>query len=213
MPPGMKRGFIVVLMTFVGIAAGMAQLREGKFGLGLSIAGNRMASDLPTNEFNVGLSLDYTYEILENWSLRGGVAFDGLKGKTAAGEKIMSPVISATAVLAYDLMPQSHVNPFGFLGFGLLYLNPVKNQSQALIGPSDQPWDAAIVGGLGFDYFVDPIWSITVQVRMASMLKDKLEGIRGGSARDAFGAIQVGFRYYLYDYFFLRKILSPVKQE
>lgn len=213
MPDGVKRVLSVVLLALLGTATGAAQLREGKFGIGLSIAGNRMASDLPTNEFNVGASVDYTYAILEHWSLRGGVAFDGLKGKTAAGETIMSPVISATAVLAYDLMPHPHLNPFGFLGVSLLYLNPVKNQSQALIGPSDQPWDAAIVGGIGLDYFVDPIWSITVQVRMASMLKDKLEGIRGGSARDAFGAIQVGFRYYLYDYFFLRKILSPAKQE
>ena len=206
------RSVALGIFTFVAIHLVSAQLREGKFGIGLSISGNKMLSDLPTNDINFGGSLDYTYALTDNWGIRGSVALDGLKGKTALGEKISSPVISANFAASYEFSPEERVNPFVFLGFGLLYLNPIKSEQQALIGPSDQPYDAALVGGFGVDLFVDPIWSVTLLVRGSRLIHDKLEGIRGGTSVDSFGTVQIGFRYYLYDYFSIMKILSPPKK-
>lgn len=201
-----------IFVAFVLVNLSLGQMREGKFGIGFSLSGNKMASDLPTNDVSVGASLDYTYAVIENWSLRGSVALDGLKGKNALGEKISSPVFSANFAASYEFLPSARVNPFTFLGFGVLYLNPVRNDQQALIGAGDQPWDAALVGGFGVDYFVDPIWSATLLVRMSRLRQDKLEGIRGGSSGDAYIAVQIGFRYYLYDFFSLRKALSPSRK-
>lgn len=209
MSPTILRVGTTISVAFVLVNLSLAQMREGKFGIGFSLSGNKMASDLPANDVGVGASLDYTYAVIENWSLRGSVALDGFKGKNGLGEKISSSVFTANFAASYEFLPTARVNPFAFLGFGLLYLNPVRNDQQALIGAGDQPWDVALLGGFGVDYFVDPIWSVTLLVRIARLRHDKLEGIRSGSSPDSYLVAQIGFRYYLYDFFSLRKALSP----
>ncbi|MCI0564904.1 MAG: porin family protein [Nitrososphaera sp.] len=209
----MRRRFLSALVLcslFLVSATSFAQLRAWKFGVGLNGSVSQLQSDLRTNDLGFGASVGYTLSVAEHVGIRGSFGLNSFTGKDALGNEYRSNPFSAKFFLSYDILPESQWNPFIFAGGGVYYVSATRNDTEFLIGANDQPWDILFAGGAGIDIFPDPLWSITISAEGTLMGKDKIEGVRGGSSKDVYSQVNIGFRYYFYDtLFFLNQQVSP----
>lgn len=199
----------VLLCLPVSVAE--SQVRQGKFGFGISGSGNILQSDWKTNDVGLGASADLTYSLVENWGLRSSLGFDTFTGKNSAGLKVLSTAIHANLAVSYDFMPHEAFNPFVFGGGGLMFYYPRIDKGLALLSGNDRPWDVSVIGGVGFDYFLDEFWSITVSAEAGLMGSDNIEGYAGGF-NDTFGRVSIGVRYYLFDKDFVKRMIEAFEK-
>lgn len=197
---------LVLLTTVAG-----AQVREGKFGVGLSGSYFLYQSDYSSQKGSFGGGVDMSYHVLDNLSIRGGFGL-GLLQTENPNEL---PTISTTLVyanlgLAADLMPNSSVNPFIFVGANMINFTPREGTGVPIQVPLEKWYGFGAVGGVGVDIFANEFLSITVAGEAYLPITDYLDGLKDGSM-DMYQRFYVGVKYYFFDQQFITKMLKSLE--
>ena len=209
-------GFVLLL---VGLYTSPmhSQMRDGKFGIGLFGSGNLLYSDAAKNEPGLGGSMELTYALLHHWGLRASFGYDGFKGKDSDGLQVLSATYYGDFAVSYNFTLHHMFNPFIFAGAGVMNYYPRKQLSTGhydylLSGPNDIPWSSALIGGVGCDFFINEFWSISITAQGGWLMSDNIDNIIAGG-NDSFARISIGFRYYLFDKNFVKKMIETSKSQ
>ena len=208
----------ILSLTIVGLLLGtivqpiQAQVGRGKFGIGLSAAGNMLNSDWKTNDIGLGASADFSYALGSNWGLASKLGLNTYTGKTSANQSVLSTVFYGNIGLSYDFLRDKPIDPFLFGRVGLAFYAPRIDNGPALTSGVNQMWDMAFGGGVGVDYFIDESWSLVVTAEAGTLTNDWIDGYKGGGSIDMFGQVSVGIRYYLFDRKTVERIVETVRR-
>ena len=207
----------ILALVLLGLctAALHGQIRQGKFGVGLSGSGNILNSDLPVNQVGYGSSAALTYAVQDHWGFSSDIGFDMFLGKLSNGNEVSVPTFYGDLSFVYNIAPHRTFNPFIYVGGNLLTYYPREKTSAGyydlLTGLNNVSWTVGIIGGFGFDYFLNEFWSVTASVQGGWLLSDNIDGIPLGG-NDAFGRISIGVRYYLFDKSFVKELIETSKE-
>jgi hypothetical protein len=208
----------LIILTVVGLLLGTvvqsthAQVGRGKFGIGLSAAGNMLQSDWKTNDIGLGASADFSYALASNWGLVSKLGLNTYTGKTTANQSVLSTVFYGNIGLSYDFLREQPLDPFLFGRVGLAFYTPRIDNGAALISGANQMWDMAFGGGVGVDYFIDESWSLVLTAEAGTLTNDWIDGTGGGGSNDISGQVSVGIRYYLFDRKTVERIVDSVRR-
>ena len=206
----------LITLTVVGLLLGtivqpiQAQVGRGKFGIGLSAAGNMLNSDWKTNDIGLGAAADFSYALGSNWGLVSKLGLNTFTGKTSANQSVLSTVFSGNIGLSYDFLRSKPIDPFLFGHAGLAFYTPRIDNGPALTSGANKMWDMAFGGGVGVDYFIDESWSLVVTAEAGMLLNDQIDGVKAGGSNDISGQVSVGIRYYLFDRKTVERIVGTV---
>ncbi|MDP2883648.1 MAG: outer membrane beta-barrel protein [Ignavibacteria bacterium] len=212
----MKRYINALILSFtllgILVSSADAQIGRGKFGIGLSLAGNMLQSDWKTNDPGFGASADFSYALGSNWGLVSKLGLNTFTGKNTANQSVLSTVFYGNIGLSYDFLPANPLNPFLFGRVGLAFYTPRIDNGPALTSGAYQMWDMAIGGGIGVDYFIDESWSLIIAAEAGMLTNDQIDGYKAGGSNDISGQVSVGIRYYLFDRKTVERIVETVRR-
>jgi hypothetical protein len=207
----------VLILAFVSISFG--QMRVGKFGIGLAGTGYYfLQSNLKTPDPSGGGAVSLTYSIVNHVSLRSLLGVGYLAGKQAAsllyptGRSIETNIYHWDLALAFDFVPNGRFNPFIYVGGGLLWFDPRDKNGAPLTGGAVPRFDTNFLGGIGFDYFFNEFWAVSVSAEGVGGFNTWLDGTNG-SMNDSYGRVSVGIRYHLFDQNFVKKMLDAFQEQ
>lgn len=204
--------FVALLLSFLLVTPSMAQVGRGRFGIGLSLAGNTLQSDWKSSDPGLGASVDASYSIRDEWSLVSSFGMNSYSGKDAGNQTVLSSVFYGNVGLSYDFLRDKPLNPFLFANVGLAFYAPRIENGGALFSGVHQMWDLSFGGGVGVDYFIDESWSVIVTAGAGKITNDQIDGYKAGAPNDIFGQVSVGVRYYLFDRSTVEKIVDSVRR-
>jgi hypothetical protein len=206
----------VLILAFVSVSFG--QMRVGKFGVGLAGTGYYfLQSNLKTPDPSGGGAVSLTYSIANHVSLRSLLGVGYLAGKQAAsllyptGRSIETNIYHWDLALAFDFVPNGRFNPFIYVGGGLLWFDPRDKNGAPLTGGAVPRFDTNFLGGIGFDYFFNEFWAVSVSAEGVGGFNTWLDGTNG-SMNDSYGRVSVGIRYHLFDQSFVKKMLKAFEE-
>jgi hypothetical protein len=200
--------YISLLLIFMLVAPVVGQTRVGKFGVGVDgsmqyVLGAGAVKASPGFGGGVNMSLS----LLEGLSLRSKFSFNQLSWENSLKKTIATDYMSLTGYLSGDLMPNSSFNIFPFVGGGLVFFDP-KDETTGL-RPSNvvSSFDVQYSGGLGFDYFPNEFWSITLLPEYV-MTNSRYYNGPVNSDNDSYVRVSLQFRYYFFDQSFITELLE-----
>jgi hypothetical protein len=204
----MLRSATVIVLLFLLVAPGLAQMRSGKFGVGVAGTASLLQCDVKNTKMGYGGGLSLSYSMTEYLGVRSTFLFDQMTYPSfgafsfAAGTEIPVNVVSANIGLSLDMMPNSTINPFITAGVG-----------RALLASKEIPstFDMHFYGGGGFDIFLSEFLSVTVSGEYVMTGSDLYDGVKAGSANDSYARIGLQVRYYFFDQDFITKLLEALK--
>ena len=212
----MKRYFIALTLSAILIGSLVstadAQVGRGKFGIGLSAAGNMLQSDWKTNDIGLGASADFSYALGSNWGLVSKLGLNTFTGKNTANQSVLSSVFYGNIGVSYDFLRDKPIDPFLFGRIGLAFYVPRVDNGPALFSGAYQMWDMSFSGGVGVDYFIDESWSLVVTAEAGMLTNDQIDGYKAGGSNDISGQVSVGIRYYLFDRKTVERIVETVRR-
>ncbi len=201
----------IILILFVLVQSGQAQVGRGKFGFGLSAGPALLQSDLKTNDVGYGASADMSYGLGSGWGLLSSVGFESYSGKNNTDQVIYSNVFRGDLTVTLDFLPSKPFNPFIYAGGGAMFAFPRDANGTPLYRMKRQLWDSYAVAGLGIDYFINEAWSLIVTAEGTATTTDLIDGISNGGRKDSFVRCSIGVRYYLFDRSTVEKIVKTVE--
>jgi hypothetical protein len=201
--------YISILLIFMLVAPVIGQTRVGKLGVGVDGsmqyilgAGSVKASSGFGGGVNMSLSL------MEGLSLRSKFAVNQLSWETSTIPKksITTDMMSLNGYLSIDLMPNSSFNVFPFGGGGLVFFDP---QDEANGGRRSgvSSFDVQYSGGLGFEFFPNEFWSITLLPEYV-MTNSRYYNGPAITGNDSYFRASLQIRYYFFDESFITKLLE-----
>jgi hypothetical protein len=202
---------LFVLMCLVARSAD-AQVGRGKFGFGLSAAGNMLKGDWKTTDLGYGATADVSYSLGHNWGLVGTLGFDSFSGTTSLSQDVLSTSFQGKFAVTYDFLREKMIDPFLFAGGGLVYFSPRLDNGAALTSGKIRSWDLTANGGAGLDIYVSESWSIMLMGEVVLTRNDQIDGVDAGAYYDAVARVSVGVRYYLFDRSTVQRILDTVNR-
>ena len=187
-------------------------LGRGAFGFGLSAGGNMMQSNWKTKDPGYGAAIDLSYSLGHHWGLASSLGFDEYKGQNWSNQNVLSTTIHGSLGLSYAFLPDKHLNPFIFAGPGIVYYRPRIDNGAVILDGKVKTWEFALMGGVGFDYYLSESWSVIVTGEAGLMGNDIVDGYAGGKGNDILQRVSIGVRYYLFDRSTVEKILEAVRK-
>jgi hypothetical protein len=210
----MKRYSISIILSFVLfvvlVSSADAQVGRGKFGFGLSAAGNMLKGDWKTTDPGYGVNADLSYALGYNLGLLGTFGFDAYSGKTSLDQRVLSTTFQVKLAVTYDFLPQNLVNPFLFGGGGIVHFSPRFEDGDALTSGRVRSWDFAANGGVGVDIFLNESWSAVLMGEVVLTRNEQVDGIDAGAYYDAMTRVSIGVRYYLFDRSTVQRIVNTL---
>lgn len=205
--------FVLVLAS-AWVVSGGAQVRSGKFGVGVSGAYFLFQSDYSKMSPSYGGGAELSYHVLDNLSLRAsfGYALLNAEDATKIPSEISTSLVYGNFGLAGDIMPNSTVNPFVFVGVNGIYYDPRSKDGAPLSGIGDSRTKAGAVAGIGIDIFPSEFISITIGGEGYLPITDNLDGLKDGNVKDMYQRIYVGVKYYFFDQGFITKMLKALEE-
>jgi hypothetical protein len=189
------------------VAPVVGQTRVGKLGIGVDgsmqyILGAGAVKPSPGFGGGVNMSLS----LMEGLSLRSKFAVNQLSWETSTIPKksITTDLMSLNGYLSIDLLPNSSFNVFPFGGGGLVFFDQ-KNETTGASGVSS--FDIQYSGGLGFDYFPNEFWSITLLPEYV-MTNSRYYNGPANNDNDSYVRVSLQFRYYFFDQSFITNLLE-----
>jgi hypothetical protein len=189
------------------VAPVVGQTRVGKLGIGVDGsmqyvlgAGSVKASPGLGGGVNMSLSL------MEGLSLRSKFAINQLSWENDLKKSITTDFMSFNGYLSGDLMPNSSFNVFPFVGGGLVFFDP-KEEITGGRASAVSSFDIQYGGGLGFDYFPNEFWSITLLPEYV-MTNSRYYNGPANSDNDSYFRVSLQFRYYFFDQSFITNLLE-----
>lgn len=205
--------FGLLICCLTGIS--YSQVRVGKLGIGLRGDGYLFQSDQPRTKTTPGGALDVNYSLFENVGLRLAVGGGSLQHRDSASNKYTTSLFYGSIYVSVDFMPHSSFNPFVFVGAGLFYYDPRRDDNTPFIDKgalAKAGLKEAIGFGAGADYFINEFISLTLSGEYVLGSTDRLDGIQGGGDNDAYQRISLGVRYYFFDQDFITKLLKALEE-
>ncbi|MBM4160247.1 MAG: porin family protein [Ignavibacteria bacterium] len=208
----------IVVLVFFTVSIGFAQTRSGKLGIGVAGTGYYLfQSDLKTNDPSGGGAVSLTYSIVENISLRSllGVGYLAGTQKVAppatTGKSIETNLYHWNLAISYDILPHSQFNPFVYVGGGLLWFDPRESNGAQLAGAGVPRFDTNYLAGIGFDYFFDEFWAITLSAEGVGGFNSWLDGTKTGT-NDMYARVSLGLRFHVFDQNFVKRMIDAFEQ-
>ncbi len=204
--------YISLLLIFMLVAPVVGQTRVGKLGIGVD---GSMQYVLGAGAVNAspgfGGGVNMSISLMEGLSLRSKFTMNQLSWNNAANKSITTDLMSLNGYLSGDLMPNSSFNIFPFVGGGLVFYDP-KDPTTGL-RPSNvsvSSFDIQYGGGLGFDYFPNEFWSITLLPEYVMTNSQYYNG-PVNTSNDSFFRVSLQIRYYFFDESFITKLLETYR--
>ncbi len=197
--------YISILFIFMLAAPVVGQTRYGKLGIGVDgsmqyILGAGAVNTSPA----FGGGVDMSLSLMEGLSLRSKFGVNQLFWKNDNKSSITTDLMSLNGYLSIDLLPNSSFNVFPFGGGGLVFFDQ-KNETTGASGVSS--FDIQYSGGLGFEYFPNEFWSITLLPEYVLTNSRYYNGPLN-SGNDSFFRVSLQLRYYFFDESFITKLLE-----
>jgi hypothetical protein len=185
----------------------VGQTRVGKLGIGVDgsmqyILGAGAVNASPGFGGGVNTSLS----LMEGLSLRTKFAINQLSWKTSDSKSITTDLMSFNGYLSGDLMPNSSFNVFPFAGGGVVFYDP-KDEASGGRPAYISSFDIQYGGGLGFDYFPNEFWSITLLPEYV-MTNSRYFNGPVNTGNDSYFRVSLQIRYYFFDESFITKLLD-----
>jgi hypothetical protein len=208
------RGTIVafLFLSLLFTSSANSQVGRGKFGFGISAAGNMLKGDWKTTDPGYGVTTDVSYSLGRNWGLLGTLGFDTYGGITSLNQNVLSTSFQGKLAITYDFLRNKPIDPFLFAGGGLVFSYPRLDNGASLISGKNQPWDFSGNGGLGFDIYVNESWSFMILGEVVLTRNDLIDGVDAGAYYDALTRVSIGVRYYLFDRSTVEEIVKTVEK-
>jgi hypothetical protein len=205
---------ISFLLVVILVTPGFGQMRVGKLGVGVegSMQYGLGAGTIKSNAgFGGGLNLSYS--LLQGLGLRSKFLVNQLSWENAAGQTEVTDFITLSGYLSADFLPNSGINPFLFAGGSFVFYDP-KNPDGTHHPTSS--FDMSGSGGLGFDFFPNEFWSITVMGEYVMTYSPYYIGnssLVSDSNNDGYMRVSLQFRYYFFDELFVTKLLDTQRDK
>lgn len=199
--------FLSLVLILVIAAPTSAQTRYGKLGIGadgsmqyILGAGSVKSSAGFGGGFNMSLSL------LEGMSLRAKFSANQLSWKNYQDKSVTTDFLSLNGYLSADLLPNGEFNIFPFVGGGFSFYDP---RDSAGIRPTRaiSSFDLQFCAGLGFEYFPNEFWSISLMPEYVLTNSQYYNGPYN-TGNDSYLRVSLQFRYYFFDQSFITKLLE-----
>jgi len=208
----------VVVLVLAFASAGFAQMRVGKLGVGLAGTGYYfLQSNLKTPDPSGGGAVSLSYSVAKQVSLRSLLGVGYLAGTQPSslsypsGRSVETNIYHWNLSVAYDFLPEGRFNPFIYVGGGLLWFDP-RDKNGAQLSSSGVPrFDTNFLGGVGFDYFFDEFWAMSLSAEGVGGFNSWLDGTKG-STNDSYGRVSVGIRYHFFDQNFVKKMIDTFEE-
>ncbi len=152
-----------------------------------------------------GGGVNMSLSLMEGLSLRSKFAVNQLSWKIGT-TSFTTDLMSFNGYLSGDLMPNSSFNVFPFVGGGLVFFDP-KNETTGGRASAVSSFDVQYSGGLGFDYFPNEFWSITLLPEYV-MTNSRYYNGPANTDNDSYFRVSLQFRYYFFDQSFITKLLE-----
>lgn len=206
----MKKNYILLFFTLIlsGQLAGQYRWEAGAV-VGLAnYQGDLVESTIPLfKEGNLSLGVGGRYLLNYNWALRGNILFGKLSGddfnstldeRIRRGISFETPFTEVTVNLEWEPWGENHYlslnesrsffSPFGFIGTGVLFMNPQVDASRAksdyVLMKVEQDMNEnyfktriVVVAGLGVKYDINDLWVVGFQFGMRYAFTDYLDGV------------------------------------
>ena len=199
--------FISLLLIFMLVAPAVGQTRVGKLGIGVDgsmqyILGAGAVKASPGFGGGVNMSLS----LMEGLSLRSKFGVNQLSWKNDANKSITTDLMSFNGYLSIDLLPNSSFNVFPFAGGGLVFFDS-KDPTTGVRASGISSFDISYCGGLGFDYFPNEFWSITLLPEYV-LTNSRYYNGPASPDNDSYVRVSLQIRYYFFDESFITKLLE-----
>ena len=208
----------ILVLVVVLVTVGLAQTRVGKFGVGVAGTGYYFVqSGLSTNDPSGGGAVSLSYSVAENVSLRSLLGVGYLAGKQKAsalypyGRPIETNLYHWNLAISFDLMPHDQFNPFIYAGGGLLWFDARGSDGSQIVGGGVPRFDTNYLAGIGFDYFFDEFWAITLSAEGVGGFTSQLDGWKTGT-NDMYGRVSLGLRYHFFDQNLVKRMIDAFEK-
>lgn len=201
---------IPVVALVVVSSTALAQVREGKFGVGLSGAYYLFKSETK-QKASFGGAVDMSYHLIDNLSLRSTFGVGLLQSEGDNPPTVSTTLVFANLGIAADLMPNSAVNPFIFIGANAITFTPRYGTGVPIPIPDQKWYGIGAVGGVGVDIFASEFFSVTLGGEAYLPITDYLDGEELGDSKDNYSRIYLGVKYYFFDQSFITKMLKALE--
>lgn len=212
--------YILFLLIVVITIPGLGQTRVGKVGIGVDGSIQYLLGAGATNpSLGLGGGLNFSCSLAEGLSLRSKFAMNQLSWKGANTSDTKTDLMTLNLYLSGDLMPNSSFNVFPFFGGGMVFYDP-KNDLGGRAFKADgvtpvSSFDFNYGGGIGFDYFPNEFWSITLMgeyVFTGSSYYAGSAALNNNPSNDNYTRVSLQIRYYFFDQDFITKLLKAQRE-
>jgi len=194
------------------VAPVIGQTRVGKLGVGVESSMQYvLGAGSVKAEPGFGGGINLSLSLMEGISLRSKIALNQLSWKIGT-KSITTDFMSLNGYLSGDFMPNSSFNIFPFVGGGIVFFDP-KDEAMG-VRPSNvvvSSFDIQYSGGLGFEYFPNEFWSITLMPEYV-MTNSRYYNGPANADNDSFARVSLQFRYYFFDESFITDLLKAHRE-
>jgi hypothetical protein len=206
---------ICIILVFIVVVPGWGQTRIGKFGVGADGSMQYVLGAGTTNPSPaIGYGFNLSYSIMEYLGVRSKMTYSPLTWKGGLSKEKTTNVMALNVYVGSDLMPTSNFNIFPFVGGGIAVLTPKDDNG---LNNQKGSTDMHYIGGVGFDYFLNEFWSLTLLGEYVITNSRYYAGNKyttgtgnsaGNKSNDTFTRVSLQVRYYFFDQAFIAKLLE-----
>jgi hypothetical protein len=196
----------LILFNIIPVAG---QTRYGKVGAGIECSmQNVLGAGSVNSSAGFGGGINMSVSLMEGVSFRTKFVVNQLAWKTETKD-IITDLMSIGGCISGDLMPNSNFNVFPFFSLGFVFYDP-KDEMSGGRPPYITTYDVQYGGGVGFEYFVNEYWSVSV---MPEFVKTGSRYFNGPEdpGNDSYLRVSLQARYYFFDQSFIAKLLETLR--
>ena len=210
--------FVILILILVIAIPGLSQTRVGKLGIGV---GGSMQYVLGAGTTNAspafGGGVNFSYSMMEYLGVRGNFCYSPITWKGATSIAWGTEMMTLNLYAGSDLMPNSTLNVFPFIGGGLAVYDPRDNSGGAAptlsSGLPVSSLDWHMIGGVSVDYFLNEFWSTSLTVEYVLTNSSFYAGsVDPNFSNDSYLQVGVQIRYYFFDSAFITKLLEAQRE-
>jgi len=184
-----------------------AQVRSLKLGVGPELSLNMLLPDEAEQKMSMGGGININYSAFPYFGIIVNYGFNELCG-TRGDMTFKTAAWHLKSNMTYNILPNSRINPFVFVGVGILYFDPKYDNGLPLpnaLAGNYQKWTAIIPFGLGINFFFAEEFSVNITGEYTIAMSDYLDDVKVviGSGTDKYYSFKLGFSYYLFDKFYI----------
>jgi hypothetical protein len=200
---------ISLVLIFILVTPGFGQTRVGKLGVGVEGSTQLvLGAGSVTSSAGFGGGINMNYSLLEGLGFRAKFVMNQLVWTNSLDKSTTTDLISLNMYLGGDMMPNSKFNVFLLGGGGFVFYDP--KDPDGTRHPTSS-FDINYGGGLGFDYFPNEFWSITLMGEYMMTYSPYYNG-PASADNDSFFRGSLQFRYYFFDQLFVTKLLDTQRE-